>query len=84
MKKQKIPQTDSIQELANFWDAHDLTDFENQLGEVAEPVFERETVVLKIPLPLREAEAVKQIAKAKGVSSSELLQKWVCEKIGAI
>ena len=81
MKKQKIPRTDSIQELANFWDTHDLTDFEDQLETVAEPIFERETAVLKIPLLPREAEAVKQIAKAKGVSSIELLQKWVLEKI---
>jgi hypothetical protein len=36
-----MPQTDSIQELARFWDTHDLTDFEDQLEEVSEPVFER-------------------------------------------
>lgn len=38
----RMPQTDSIQELAHFWDTHDLTDFEDQLEEVPEPVFERE------------------------------------------
>ncbi len=38
-----LPQTDSIQELAKFWDTHDLTDFENDLEEVTEPVFERPT-----------------------------------------
>ncbi len=36
---QKIPQTDSIQELAQFWDVHDLTDFEEQLKEVSGTVF---------------------------------------------
>jgi hypothetical protein len=35
MNLEKIPQTDSIQELAEFWDTHDLTDFEEQL----EPTF---------------------------------------------
>jgi hypothetical protein len=39
MKKSKIPKTDSIQQLAKFWDTHDLTDFADELGEVAEPVF---------------------------------------------
>jgi len=34
MNKQKIPETDSIQELARFWDTHDLTDFEEELEEV--------------------------------------------------
>ena len=26
MKKSKLPKTDSIQKLAEFWDAHDLTE----------------------------------------------------------
>jgi hypothetical protein len=36
-----IPQTDSIDALARFWDEHDLTDFEAELLEVTDPVFER-------------------------------------------
>ena len=43
MNRRKIPQTDSIQELAHFWDTHDLTDFEAELEEVSEPVFELST-----------------------------------------
>ena len=42
MNNDTIPQSDSIQELAQFWDAHDLADYDEQLEEVAEPVFERE------------------------------------------
>lgn len=45
MNIKKIPQTDSIQELAQFWDTHNLTDFEDQLEEVTEPVFVRETAL---------------------------------------
>lgn len=41
MKITVIPQTDSVQELAHFWDTHDLTDLEGQLEEFTEPVFER-------------------------------------------
>jgi hypothetical protein len=40
MKTQRLPQTDSIQELAQFWDAHDLTDFEGELEEITQLVFE--------------------------------------------
>src|SRR5262245_57509622 len=43
MTTPKIPPTDSLTELARFWDTHDLTDFEDQLEEVREPVFERRT-----------------------------------------
>lgn len=41
MNTSSIPQTDSIRELAEFWDTHDVTDFDDQLEEVLEPVFER-------------------------------------------
>lgn len=42
---EKTPQTDSIRELAAFWDSHDLTDYEDQMEEVTEPVFERAAVL---------------------------------------
>ncbi len=80
MNKKKIPKTDSIQELAHFWDTHDLTDFEDQLEEVDEPVFERKKV-LKIQLEPDDAEAVIQIARSRGVSYTELVKEWVLEKI---
>jgi hypothetical protein len=44
MKKSKIPPTDSIQELAEFWDAHDLTDFAAEMLEVDEPVFDSKPI----------------------------------------
>jgi hypothetical protein len=82
MKTQRLPQTDSIHELANFWDTHDLTDFEDELEEVTEPAFESATV---IPLNLEsdEAEAVRRIAEAKGIADAELIRGWVREKIHA-
>lgn len=40
MNHTKIPQTESIQEMAEFWDTHDLTDFEDELEEVRELVFD--------------------------------------------
>ena len=80
MKTERLPKTDSIQELAKFWDTHDLTDFENDLEEVTEPVFERRTL---IPLYLEssEAEALRKIAEAEGIAESELIRGWVREKI---
>jgi virulence-associated protein VapD len=40
-KKVKLPETDSIRELAEFFDSHDMTDFEGELEEITEPVFVR-------------------------------------------
>ena len=80
MMTQKLPQTDSIQELARFWDSHDLKIFEGQLEEVPEPVFDRRAV---IPLNLEsaEAEAVRKLAEAEGLAVAELIRSWVLEKI---
>ncbi len=80
MKTPQLPQTDSIRELARFWDTHDLTDLEDQLEEVSEPVFERQEVI-SLNLESSEAEAVKRIAKARGLREVELIRGWVREKI---
>ena len=80
MKTAKIPQIDSIEKLARFWDTHDLTDFDAELTEVCEPVFQPETSV-RIRLPSRDAEAIERIAKSKGVASPELIREWVLNKV---
>jgi O-acetylhomoserine/O-acetylserine sulfhydrylase-like pyridoxal-dependent enzyme len=82
MKARRLPRTDSIKKLAQFWDTHDITDFDSQLEEVTEPVFVRPTV---IPLKLEsaDAKAVSRIAKTKGVPDAELIRRWVREKIKA-
>jgi predicted DNA binding CopG/RHH family protein len=80
--KEHIPQTDSIAELARFWDTHDLTDFEDELEEVAEPVFVRSgEATVQFHLPQPELERLEQLASAKGMSQEALVQEWVREKL---
>lgn len=90
MKKSKLPKTDSVQKLAEFWDTHDVTDFESELEEVVEPVFVRGREGMRgrgargaihVPLQAREAEAVERMAQAKGVSPQKLVRAWVLQKI---
>lgn len=77
-----IPQTDSIEELAHFWDTHDITDYNDELEEVKEVVFEPAgDQLVSIPLPAREIEHIHSIAQARGVSSTALLRNWVLEKL---
>jgi hypothetical protein len=42
MDAERLPMTDCIQELAHFWDSHNLTDFEGELEVVDEPIFQRD------------------------------------------
>jgi hypothetical protein len=82
MKGLKLPQIDSIEELARFWDTHDLTEFEEELEEVTEPVFERKPdTVIPLHLQPQELEAVKRVAQARGVAEAALLREWVLEKL---
>ncbi|MEA2603395.1 MAG: hypothetical protein QOF89_4387 [Acidobacteriota bacterium] len=85
MKSQELPKTDSIEELARFWDSHDLTEFEGRLEEVTEPVFEHsQGTTMAFRLEPEEAKAVQQVAKARGIEQSVLLREWVLEKLGSI
>lgn len=81
MKKAKLPQTDSIQELARFWEKHDLTNFADELEEVTEPVFAGGDSI-SLHLQSRDARKVRELAESRGVSQAELIQLWVLQKLG--
>ena len=75
-----MPKTDSIHELATFWQHHDVTDFEGELEEVPGPVFQRAHVV-GVPLTGDEHKAVRQAAASRGLDEAELIREWVKERL---
>jgi hypothetical protein len=82
MKGKRIPETDSIEELAKFWDMHDLTDFEDQLEEVPEPVFQGEPGArVSIRLNAKEMESLRRLASERGLEDAALLREWVLERL---
>ena len=84
MKRQRIPQTDSIRKLAQFWDTHDVTDFDEELEEVTEPVFRpKRKAVVTVRLAASEAAALRRLAKSRGVGAAALIQEWVRQKVQA-
>ena len=84
MKRQKIPQTDSIRKLAHFWDTHDVTDFDEELEEVTEPVFRlRRRAVVTVHLGPSEAAAVRRLARSRGMRAAALIEQWVRQKVQA-
>ena len=80
MSTSRLPQTDSIQELASFWDTHDVTEFEDELEEVRESVFERDADIT-LHLETDVAKAVREMARLRGVPDSELIREWVVERV---
>ena len=76
----RIPNTDSIRELAEFWDTHDLTELEGALEEVSEPVFaQRMANAVRIPLSAEERRAIREIAASRGVEEVVLVGEWLRE-----
>jgi CopG antitoxin of type II toxin-antitoxin system len=80
MSEKQLPKTDSIEELAKFWDSHDLTDFEDELEEVTEQLFEP-AATFTVQLDPAKADAMRQLAESQGLPASDLIQLWVNERI---
>ena len=74
-----IPKTDSIRSLAEFWDSHDVTGFTDELEEVTEPVFSKDTV-MEVHLSFDEAEKTRKIAGSQGMEAVDLVHEWVMER----
>ena len=83
MSEQQTPisKARTLEEIADFWDTHDLTDFEDQTHEVEIEVraVRRERVVLAPDL----ATKVDELARHQGVSVETLVNLWVAERLQA-
>ncbi len=82
MKKNKttISKAGSYQEIGEFWDEHDLTDFWDQ----TEPVeFDVDIQSEKMYYPLERdlANEITRIAQRRGVAAETLINLWVKEKL---
>jgi len=78
----KIPRFKSDQYVAPFWDTHSLTEFEDDLEPVKERVFVKpEKQVMTIRADKGLVNAIKAIAKEKGINYSTLARMWLIERL---
>lgn len=84
-KKFKFPDFDkmSYEEEANWWDAHDFTQFWDELKDV-DIIFKLkkprdETVVLRVQKDIKDK--IDQLARQKGLNLSTLVRMWMIEKL---
>ena len=78
----KIPKFKNLEEMAKFWDNHDITDFENQLIEVKEPIFEKmESRIISLMLGSDQYDKLKKIADQKKLNTISLVNEWVTKQI---
>jgi predicted DNA binding CopG/RHH family protein len=81
-KMSHLPTTDSITELAAFWQTHDPTDYEDELIQVSEPVFHHAERI-SVRLAAEDISALRKTARRERVSEADLLSRWVHERLSA-
>ena len=80
MAESKLPDFDSLKELADFFDANDMGDYWQTMPEVTFDVaVTRKTRLVAIEEAL--AERVAKAAKEKRVSPEVLIEAWLEEKL---
>ena len=79
--KSRIPEFNSIEEEAEFWDTHDTTDFEDEFTPVKVRFAKNLSHGLTIRLDPKTLEQLREEAKAKGIGPTTLVRMWVMEHL---
>ncbi len=81
--KNQIPDFATIEEMAEFWDTHDASEYQDELEpvefEIAKPL--KSTWMLSIRLDKETFDALQAIAKPKGLGASTLARMWILEEL---
>ncbi len=79
----RIPRFSSIEEMAEFWDTHDASEYQDEREpvefEIAKPL--KSTWILSIPLDKETFDAFQAVAKPKGLGASTLARMWMLEEL---
>ncbi len=76
----RLPDFESIDEMVEFFDNQDLGDYLDQMPEVDFEV-DIKRRVFAVALEIELADKLTEIAKSRHVSSEELVNTWVREKV---
>lgn len=79
-KNDKIPEFNNQKKMADFWDNHDFTDFEDKFEEAPGIKFDIKDR-RHLPIFLEMYERMEAIAQKKGISVERLMRTWVEEKL---
>lgn len=77
----KIPKFKSEKEEADFWAAHDSTDYLSGTKEVKVKFTRPKKKLVSLRLDEKTIKALKKIADSKGLGYLELIRMWVLESL---
>ena len=79
--KSSISKARSYQEIGEFWDTHDLTEYWDQTTPV-EFEADIQSEAIYYPIERKLSAQISRVAKRRGVSAETLLNLWLQEKLG--
>lgn len=79
--RSRIPEFQSMEEAAEFWDTHSTTEFEDEWEPVDVEVSPNLGHVLSVRLDRPTFRRLSGIARQKGVGASTLARMWVLEAL---
>jgi len=79
----RIPEFASIEEEAEFWDSHDLSDYWDELRPVRVHVSPNLTSVHHFLLDADDYADLDRAARARGIDASALARQWLKERLRA-
>jgi hypothetical protein len=80
--KDPLPETfDTFEEMAEFWDTHDITDYEEYLTPVEATISTQPRHEYVISLSDTLDTLLRKVQKAEGVPLNTLINLWVQEKL---
>jgi predicted DNA binding CopG/RHH family protein len=82
--KEKLPEMTgwSDEQIAEFWETHDSTDYLDQMEDVElKQEIPQDYRVISLRLEAEDIERAKRLARRKGVPYTVLLRIWIKEKL---
>lgn len=80
-KQARVPDFKSRQEMAEFWDTHDVSDYWEELEPVKLRVAKNLTDTLNVRFTPEDMQKLQKKAEAKGIGPSTLARMWIKERL---
>lgn len=79
--KSRIPEFQTYEEEAEFWDTHDTTEFEDEFEEVQVRFSKNLSQSLTVRLDEGTIKQMRDIARQKGIGPTTLARMWILERL---
>lgn len=79
--KSRIPEFKNRQEMAKWWDSHDLADYQDEFKTIKAKFSKNLSSTLNVRLEPKTIEKIRQQAHKKGLGPTTLARMWILEHL---